>query len=116
MPTFKLSDKLGFTLDIQCGPGALSRYFKSLPDWTALAMNLQQFKDTTWDDSSVVSAQTPLSFNQPINVGATTVALKIEAGANGTLSIFVPQTDNDPLFQPDAYGDNIPVRLDERYV
>ena len=35
---------------------------------------------------------------------------------NGTLSIFVPAADKDALFNPDYFGDNIPVRLDERYI
>lgn len=116
MPTFKLSDSFGFSTDIQAGPGALSRYFQSLPDWGAMAINLKAFTDTTWDDPSVVATHNLLSFSTPVNIGAQAVALKVSAGLNGTLSIFVPATDNDPLFKPDLFGDNIPVRLDERYV
>jgi hypothetical protein len=116
VPAFRFSDSLGFSIDIQAGPGALSRYFQSLPDWTALAIDLKQFEDTTWDDPSVVATHCLLSFNKPGIIGAQAVALKVEAGVNGTLSIFVPATDNDPLFNPDLFGDNIPVRLDERYV
>ena len=116
MPTFKLSDNLGFSTDIQAGPGALSRYFQNLPDWLALAINLKQFKDTTWDDPSVVATHSLLSFNKPVNIQGQAVALKVGAGVNGTLTIFVPAKDNDALFNPDFFGDNIPVRLDERYV
>ena len=111
MPTFKLSDNLGFSTDIQAGPGALSRYFQNLPDWLALAINLKQFKDTTWDDPSVVATHSLLSFNKPVNIQGQAVALKVGAGVNGTLSIFVPAKDNDALFNPDFFGDNIPVRL-----
>jgi hypothetical protein len=116
VPTFKLSDSFGFSTDIQAGPGALSKYFLSLPDWVALAINLKHFKDTTWDDSSVVATHSLLSFNKPTNIGAQAVALKIDTGVNGTLSIFVPAADKDALFNPDYFGDNIPVRLDERYI
>ena len=63
MPTFKLSDSFGFSTDIQAGPGALSKYFLSLPDWVALAINLKHFKDTTWDDSSVVATHSLLSLS-----------------------------------------------------
>ncbi len=116
MPTFKLSDNLGFSTDIQAGPGALSRYFQNLPDWLALAINLKQFKDTTWDDPSVVATHSLLSFNKPVNIQGQAIALKVGAGVNGTLTIFVPAKDKDALFNPDFFGDNIPVRLDERYV
>jgi hypothetical protein len=116
MPAFKLLDHWGFSIDVQAGPGALSRYFKSLPDWAALAINLKQLKDTTWDSPSVIGTETLVSFTTPLKVGAHAVALNVDAGTNGRLSIFVPDTDNAPLFSPDVFGDNIPVRLDERYV
>ena len=116
MPTFKLSDEFSFSTDIQAGPGALSRYFKSLPDYLALAINLNNLRTTTWDDPEVATTNNKLKFSSPANIGALAVALKVEAGVNGSLSVFVPQTDKAPLFSPDLFGDNIPVRLDERYV
>ncbi len=116
MATFKLSDKFGFSTDIQAGPGALSRYFQSAPELVALAINLNTFINTTWDDPSVVASQSTLSFNSPVNLGTQAATLQINAGLNGTLSIFVPSTDNAPLFDPDLFGDNIPVRLDQRYI
>jgi hypothetical protein len=116
MPTFKLSDNFGFSTDIQAGPGALSRYFQNLPDLAVLAINLKQFTDTTWDDPAVATTHNKLSFKDPVNIGGQAVALKVAAGLNGTLSIFVPSTDKAPLFAPDLFGDNIPVALDQRYV
>ncbi len=34
----------------------------------------------------------------------------------GTVSVFAPARDGAPLFDPDPFGDPIPVRLNERYV
>ncbi len=116
MPTFKLSDEFSFSTDIEAGPGGLSRYFKSLPDYLALGINLNALRTTTWDDPEVATTQNKLSFKSPVDIGGQAAVLKIGVGVNGTLSVFVPQTDNDPLFKPDLFGDNIPVRLNERYV
>jgi len=116
MPTFKLSDSFSFSTDVEAGPAALSRYFKSLPDWVALGINLKAFAETTWDDPEVAKTENQLSFSSPVNLGGQATALTINAGVNGTLTKFVPETDNDPLFYPDPFGDNIPVRLNERYI
>ena len=114
--TFKLSDKFGFSTDIEAGPGALSRYFKSLPDFVNLAINLRTFVETTWDDPSVIASHSTFSFNSPVDIGSQGVSLQVSAGLNGELGIFVPATDGDPLFKPDEFGDNIPVPMDTRYV
>jgi hypothetical protein len=116
VPTFKLSDEFSFSTDIEAGPGALSRYFKSLPDYLALAINLNALRTTTWDDPEVATTNNQLSFKTPVDIGGQAAVLKVGVGVNGTLSVFVPQTDKDPLFKPDLFGDNIPVRLNERYV
>ncbi len=116
MPTFKLSDEFSFSTDIEAGPEALSRYFKSLPDYVALGINLNALRTTTWDDPEVATTHNELSFKSPIDIGGQAAVLKVDAGVNGTLSVFVPQTDNAPLFIFDLFGDNIPVRLNERYV
>ena len=116
MPTFKLSDNFSFSTDIEAGPAALSRYFKSLPDYLALGINLNALRTTTWDDPEVLRSTNGLQFSSPAKIGDQAVTLTVDAGVNGTLTVFVPQTDNDPLFNPDLFGDNIPVRLNERYV
>lgn len=116
MPTFKLSDEFSFSTDVQAGPGALSKYFKSLPDYVALAIDLNALRTTTWDDPEVATTQNKLTFKSPVDIGEQAVCLKIDAGMSGSLTVFVPQTDNDPLFDPDQFGDNIPVRLNERYI
>ncbi len=116
MATFILSDKFGFSTDIESGPGAIARYFKSAPELVALAINLNAFRDTSWDDPMALASHNQLMFSSPVDLGSQAATLTIDAGLSGALSIFVPQTDNAPLFDPDLFGDNIPVRLDERYI
>jgi hypothetical protein len=117
VPSFQLSDRFGFNTDIEAGPASgLNRYFQHLPDWAIAIINLKTLKDTSWDDSAVLSASGDFSFSSPVTLGTSAATLAIDAAAAGRLAIFVPSTDGAPLFSPDPYGDDIAVPLDMRYV
>lgn len=108
MPSFKLKDGFGLSANVTAGSGALLKYFQNLPDITVSTIDLSK--------PPVTSAQGGLTFSQPIDIGKSGVELKVGATASGTLSIFVPDKDGAPLFNPDTFGDNIPVGKNLRYV
>jgi hypothetical protein len=117
MPTFKLTDTFGFSIDLTPGKdAALAKYFKSLPDIVVSGFNLAQLGSGDLSNPAVKSIKTGLSFSSPVNIGAKVVDLKIGAGLNGSLTILVPDKEGGPLFSPDVFGDEIPVKLSQRFV
>jgi hypothetical protein len=114
MAVFKLKDGFGFDETITPGKGALSKYFRNLPDWVVAPIDLAQIASQDLTDPAVTRIQADLIFSQQISIGKPAVQLKV--GAGGKLSIFVPGKDGDPLFHPDLFGDNIKVAATQRYV
>ncbi len=116
MPAFQLKDGFGLDVSITPAAGALSKYFKSVPDMMLSKIDLTQSGNRDLSDPAIRSATGDLSFSQSIDIGTSGVELKAAADLSGTLSIFVPDKDGAPLFQPDLFGDEIDVRKNERYI
>lgn len=109
----------GFGLDANVTPnvGAITKYFRNLVDWKVSNINLQQIQNLDLTDPLINNVQGGLTFSQPVSLGKDpSTKLTVGASACGNLSIFVPPGDGSPLFNPDAYGDNIKVGANQRYV
>lgn len=116
MPTFQLKDGFGLDVSITPAAGALSKYFKSVPDMALSRIDLARLGKSDLSDPAIPSVTGDLSFSQPIEIGTGEVELQVAAALGGSLSIFVPDKDGAPLFQPDLFGDEIDVKINERYV
>lgn len=122
MPCIDLKDNSG--LDLQIEPdetSAIQKYFKTFPELFAAGSSFSKVASLAIQDPAVTSFQTNLSLSQPVPVGTSEIGFTIKAGINSTVGIFVPDPhlapgENDPLFGPDKYGEDVPVSPTERYV
>jgi hypothetical protein len=116
MATFQIKDDFGLVASITPAKGALTKYFKSLPDFVLHDLNLNKIQNLDLTDPAITKAQAGVSFSEPIKIGNPDIELTVGAQASTSLSIFVPDKPNAALFQPDLFGDNIPVPSNTRYV
>jgi hypothetical protein len=116
MATTSLMDDFGLNETITPAKGALSKYCKTLPSFKVLKTDLAKIGNEDLTNPLITAIQSGLTFSDPINIGLPSVELKVGATGSGTLSIFVPSEDEDLLFDPDDFGDNIKVGANERYV
>ena len=116
MASMQLLDSFGLTGSIDAGRGSLKKYFKNLPETLKTNLNLKQIADQDLTDPAVKSVNGGVTFSKSIDIGSSGVELTVGASASAGLSIFVPPRDKAPLFDPDLYGDNIPVDASQRYV
>ncbi|MGH9654803.1 MAG: hypothetical protein ACRD6B_15210, partial [Bryobacteraceae bacterium] len=64
MPTFQLKDGFGLDVSITPAAGALSKYFKSVPDMMLSKIDLAQSGNRDLSDPAIRSATGDLSFSQ----------------------------------------------------
>lgn len=109
MPTIKLTDQFGLDVSIQPAPlSAFTRYFQALPSLIAEGGDLKGLGVLSLNDPAITSLQTGLSFAEPVEIGPGAPKLTVQAGLAGFFSV-VPGGDNEFLFTPDDYGDNIAI-------
>jgi len=97
VPSFQLSDRFGFSTDIQSDVqmgAAITRYFKNAPDWLVAAIDLKSLKDITWDDAGNTTVKGDLTFDSPAQLGSS---VSIDAGVVGTLGLVSPPDVDVPL-------------------
>lgn len=116
MAGFKLQDGFGLDVSVVPAAGALSRYFKSIPDMKLSTIDLAHGGETELSNPAVRSAAGDLNFSRPIDIGIAGVKLNVTAKSGGALSIFVPDKEGAALFTPDLFGDEVRVGESDRYV
>jgi hypothetical protein len=117
MSTIQLTDQFGLDLDVTApAVSALEKYFSNLSSLSLTGFNLKSIADLTLADPAVTTLTGGLNFDQPVTVGSGGVTLQFNAGASGSLKIFVPPATGGNLFDPDQFGDNISVAPAQRYV
>lgn len=116
MSGFEIKDGFGLDATVTPGPGALSKYFKSIPDIAVSGINLAETGETDLSNPTLRSQTGALTFGRPVGIGIGGLELDVSAEAAGMLSIFVPEKDGDSLFTPDLFGDDIRVAKNDRYV
>ncbi len=122
MPTITLTDQLGASIDIDPDPAsAIARYFKAVPKLLVQDKTIRDLESLTLADPGITSFRVGLTFAEPAPIGATDIDLTINAGASGSLDIFVPSHDLPPgapdsLFPSDDFGEDVSVEPNERYV
>ena len=117
MPSVRISDGANAVVDITPNPNsALIKYFKDLSDLSIDGTVLALRRAMSLDDPVVKTVSAGVTFIEPVGVGTDQVDLEVGAGVNGSLGIFKPDATGSQLFDPDPYGDPIPVAADDRYV
>jgi hypothetical protein len=117
VPTIKLTDQLGFNVDVQTDVlSSLEKYAANLSKISLTDLNLQSLADLTLANPSITSLHTGLNLDQPVDIGSGGVTLQVNASLSGTMDIYVPPTGGGSLFDADLYGEPISVAPAERYV
>lgn len=115
MPTIKLSDQLGATVDAEINPDStIAKYIKDLSKLKFPKLNFEELKNVTLDQAPVKSLQTGIEFEQPVNIGVDDTEMKIGAGVSGSLRLF--STKDEQLFDPEVFADPINIGPHQFYV
>ncbi len=108
MPTLKLSDQFGLSVDVVPNPrSGIAQYLGDAVRAVITGFDLSRISGLDIHDPAITSFQTGLEFNRPASVAT---------GVTGNFGIFVPRRSGDDLFSTDDYGENVPVAADERFV
>jgi len=115
MPTVKLTDKFGFVGDVVFPEGAgILRYIRDLRQLKISDLNLTALQQVPLDKVPVKSASGGLSFEQPVSIGINQVEMTVKAEGSGRILLVGPK--DKQLFDPELFGEPIPVGPDQFYV
>jgi hypothetical protein len=115
MPTIKLTDQLGASVDAEINPdSAIAKYIKDLSNLKFPKLNFEELKNITLDQAPVTSLQTGIEFEQPVNIGVDDTEMKIGAGVSGSLTLL--STKDEQLFDPEVFADSINIGPNQFYV
>jgi hypothetical protein len=115
MPTIKLTDKFGFIGDVQFPEGTnILKYIRDLRQMNISDLNLASLQQVPLDKVPVKSASGGLSFGQPIGIGIDQVEMTVKAEGSGQIRLMGPK--DKQLFDPELFGDPIPIAPDQFYV
>ena len=105
MPSIKITDQLGASIDVALAPtSSLLKYAQALPSAIMQGADLSRLPALTLSDPAVRSLKPALTFQQPIPLGKGEPSLTIRADAGASFQVIT-----GTLFSPDQYGDNITV-------
>ncbi len=113
MPTLQLID--GFGLNIQATPNPLSafiKYFRQIPSLTALQQNLASIQDLPLSGCPLNSSLIGLSLDRSTDLGVAELQSTVAAGLSGSVSVCT----GGNLFDPDPYGDPVPIPENHAFV
>jgi hypothetical protein len=115
MPTIKLTDQLGASVDAQINPDStIAKYIKDLSKLKFPKLNFEELKNVTLDQAPVKVLQTGIEFEQPVNIGVDDTEMKIGAGVSGSLTLF--SAKDEQLFDPEVFADPIKIGPNQIYV
>jgi hypothetical protein len=114
--TIQITDQLGLSVDAQLAPASLLiRYAAGIPKLVLSGESLSHLQGLTLADPAVRALNPGLAFDQPVALGAG-LGLTLSASAGVPFAIIPPQSSGAALFNPDDYGDNVPIPADTCYV
>lgn len=115
MPSVKLTDQFGFVGDVEFPEGAgILKYIRDLRQLKISDLNLAALQQIPLDKVPVKQASGGLSFEQPLGIGIEQVELTIKAEGSGRVLLIGPK--DKQLFDPELFGEPIPVGPDQFYV
>src|ERR1041385_8134911 len=115
MPTLKITDTFGMTLDATADLGSIfTKYLKSPGGITAVLHNLKPLADLRIEDDPFEAKTLGIGFTQPVALGNTGVELMIQPSVNGTISL----TKGESLFddETDPFRESIPIPSGRAYL
>lgn len=115
MTTIKLSDQVGLEIEVKLDKdSALAKYVKDPKSMKLSELKFGGLKDITLDRVQAKSFQSGITFEQPVDVGAGDVELKIGAGVSGAVKLY-SQKDKQ-LFDPELFNDPVSINTGQYYV
>lgn len=115
MPTIKLTDQFGFVGDVQFAEDAsIIKYIRDLRQMKISDLNLAALQQVPLDKVPVKSASGGLSFGQPLGIGIDQVEMTVKAEGSGQIRLAGPK--DKQLFDPELFGDPIPIAPDQFYL
>jgi hypothetical protein len=115
MATVKLTDKFGFVGDVEFPEGlGILRYIRDLRQLKISDLNLAALQQIPLDKVPVKNASGGLSFEQPVAIGINQVEMTVKAEGSGRVLLVSPK--DKQLFDPELFGEPIPVGTDQFYV
>lgn len=114
MPTIKLADKFGFVGDVEFPEDAgIVKYIRNLRELNVSGLNLSALREVPLDKVPVKSASGGLSFEQPVQLGINRVEMTVKGEGAGKITLVSPK--DKQLFDPELFGEPIPVEADQFY-
>jgi len=115
MPTLKITDNFGLTLNATADLGSLfSKYLKSPDAITGVLKNLKPITDLRINDDPFDSKTIGISFTEPVALGNTGIELTIQPSLTGTVSL----TKGTSLFdeEGDPFRESLPIPAEHAYL
>jgi hypothetical protein len=117
MPSIKITDGLGLTIDADLAPlASLVKYVREVPSALLEGGDIRQLQLLTLNDPAVRALRPTLSFQRPVRLGDGPAQLIVGAEAGASFQVISRTADQTTLFAPDDYGDNIDLSTSECYV
>src|SRR6516164_11468193 len=117
MPSIKISDGLGLTIDADLAPlASLVKYVREVPSALLEGGDIRQLQLLTLNDPAARALRPTLSFERPVRLGDGPAQLIVGAEAGASFQVISRTADQTTLFAPDDYGDNIDLGASECYV
>jgi hypothetical protein len=115
MATVNLTDTFGFVGDVEFPEGfGILRYIRDLRQLKISDLNLAALQQIPLDKVPVKSASGGLSFEPPVSIGIDQVEMTVKAEGSGRVVLVSPK--DKQLFDPELFGEPIPVGPDQFYV
>jgi hypothetical protein len=115
MPTIKLTDQVGAEINVELNDdSAIAKYIKGLKGLKLTDIKFSGLEGVTLDKVPVKSIKSGISFEQPVDIGTSGVEMKIGAGASGSIRVY--SSKDKQLFDPEVFGDPIPIGANQSYV
>ncbi len=110
MPTIKITDQFGVSVDAQLGPAsAWLAYARGMGGMLLSGATVSQIQTLKLMDPPVRSLSPGLTFQQPVSLGTGMPQLTIGANAGASFRVVQRTPENALLFPPDDFGENLEI-------
>ncbi|HVX68046.1 MAG TPA: hypothetical protein VHA11_15645 [Bryobacteraceae bacterium] len=110
MPTIRLTDRAGLSLDIRTPPlSTFERNLKQVPQLVAGKLDLAQVGGLSLRDPAIRAFESDLTFDQPVGLGSDSVELTLGAGVQGGFRVIQRDPDHPVLAEGEDFGEEIEI-------
>ena len=110
MPTIRITDNLGASLDAELAPtSSLLKYVGEVPGMILHGEDLSQLQILNLNSPAVRSLRPSLTFQKPLNLGASGARLTFGADAGGSFRVIQRTEEQTTLFDGDDYGEDLEI-------